>query len=54
MSKVIAIACDMNSDFEETFLELCPHLEIVFDHFHIIKNFNEKILYFFEYIFINS
>lgn len=44
MSKVIAVACDMNSDFEEAFLEQCPHLKIVFDHFHIVKNFNEKVV----------
>ena len=42
MKEVKAVACDMNSDFQEAFLEKCPHLKIVFDHFHIIKNFNEK------------
>ena len=44
MSKVIAVACDMNSDFEEAFKEECPHLKIVFDYFHIVKNFNEKVV----------
>ncbi len=44
MSNVKAVACDMNSDFQEEFLERCPHLKIVFDYFHIVKNFNEKVV----------
>ncbi len=44
MSHVEAAACDMNSDFEEAFCEKCPHIQPVFDHFHIVKNFNEKVV----------
>lgn len=44
MSHVEAVACDMNSDFEEAFREKCSHIKIVFDHFHISKNFNEKVV----------
>lgn len=44
MSHVKAVACDMNSDFQEAFTEKCPHIQIVFDHFHIVKNFNEKVV----------
>lgn len=44
MSNVIAISADMDSDFEETFKEKCPHLKIVYDNFHIVKNFNEKVV----------
>ena len=44
MKGVEAVACDMNSDFEEAFKEKCPHLEIVYDHFHIVKNFNDKVV----------
>ena len=44
MSKVVAVACDMNSDFEEAFLDKCPHIKIVYDYFHIKKNFNEKVV----------
>ena len=44
MQDVKAVACDMNSDFQEAFMEKCPHIQIVFDHFHIIKNFNEKVV----------
>ena len=44
MKHVQAVACDMNSDFQEAFLEKCLHVRIVFDNFHIIKNFNEKVV----------
>lgn len=44
MSSVKAVACDMNSDFEEAFKERCPHLKIVYDYFHIKKNFNDKVV----------
>lgn len=35
LSNVEAVSADMNSDFEEVFLDKCPHLKIVFDRFHI-------------------
>jgi transposase len=44
MSGVEAVACDMNSDFEEAFREKCSHLKIVFDHFHIVKNLNDNVI----------
>jgi transposase len=44
MSKVEAIACDMNADFECAFLKRFSHLDIVYDYFHIVKNFNEKVI----------
>ena len=44
MSGVVGIACDMNSDFQEAFQEMCPHLSIIYDHFHIVKNFNDKVI----------
>lgn len=44
MKEVVAIACDMNSDFEEAFKEKYPHITIVFDHFHVIKNYNDKVI----------
>lgn len=44
MKKVQVVACDMNSDFEEAFLECCPHLKIVYDRFHIVKNFNDMVV----------
>lgn len=44
MEHVEAVACDMNSDFQETFEEKCEWLQPVFDHFHIVKNFNDKVI----------
>ncbi|MBT9024344.1 ISL3 family transposase, partial [Lactobacillus delbrueckii subsp. bulgaricus] len=44
MSNAKAVACDMNSDFEEAFKERYPKLDIIYDRFHIIKNFNDKVV----------
>ncbi|UNT93276.1 transposase [Allobaculum sp. Allo2] len=44
MSHVQAVACDMNSDFQEAFQDRCPWISIVFDYFHIVKNFNDKVV----------
>ena len=44
MDHVEAIACDMNSDFQEAFEAKCPHIQPVFDYFHIVKNFNDKVV----------
>lgn len=44
MKGVEAVACDMNSDFQEAFETKCPWIKIVFDHFHLVKNFNEKVI----------
>lgn len=42
MDHVEAVACDMNSDFQEAFEERCEWIQPVFDYFHIVKNFNDK------------
>lgn len=44
MRHVDAVALDMNSDFEEAFLEKCPHIRPVFGYFHLVKNFNDKVV----------
>ena len=44
MSHVKAVASDMNSDFQEAFREKYPHIRIVYDHFHIVKNLNDKVI----------
>lgn len=44
MEGVEAVACDMNSDFQEAFEDRCPHIQTVFDFFHIAKNFNDKVV----------
>ena len=44
MKGVEAVACDMNGDFTEPFRELYPHIDIVYDRFHLVKNFNENVI----------
>ena len=44
MEGVEAVACDLNSDFQEAFEERCEWIQPVFDHFHIVKNFNDKVV----------
>ncbi len=44
MKHVRAVACDMNSDYKEAFQEKCEWIDTVYDHFHIIKNFNDKVM----------
>ena len=44
MDGVETVACDMNSDFQEAIEERCPHIQPVFDYFHLVKNFNEKVV----------
>ncbi|MFC2648096.1 MAG: transposase [Coriobacteriaceae bacterium] len=34
----------MNADFERAFLKRFPHLDIVYDRFHLVRNFNEKVI----------
>ena len=44
MEGVEAVACDMNSDFQEAFEEKCEWIQPVFDYFHIVKNLNDKVV----------
>ena len=44
MDGVEAVACDMNSDFQEAFEEKCRLIQVVFDYFHIVKNFNDRVV----------
>ena len=44
MGNVEAVACDMNSDFQEAFEERCPHIQVIFDHFHIVQHFNRDVV----------
>lgn len=41
---VEAVACDMNSNYQDVFEEEFDHIQVVYDHFHIVKNFNEKVV----------
>ena len=44
MDHVEVVSCDMNSDFQEAFEERCPHIQVIYDYFHIVKNFNDKVI----------
>lgn len=44
MSHVEVIACDMNTDSGRAFPECYPHLDIVYDRFHIVKNSSGKVI----------
>ena len=43
MGGVEAVACDMNSDYERAFRERYPHVAVVFDRFHLVRNLNENV-----------
>ena len=44
MNHVEALACDMNADFSEAFQAKYPHIDVVYDRFHIRKNFNDMVI----------
>lgn len=44
MRNVKAVASDMNADYGDAFKERYPNIRVVYDHFHIVKNFNEKVI----------
>lgn len=44
MSNVKAVASDMNADYGNAFQERYPNIKVVYDHFHIVQNFNEKVI----------
>ena len=44
MAGVEAVACDMNSDYQEVFEDKCPYIQVVFDYFHIRRNFKDKVV----------
>lgn len=45
MRHALALACDRKLKFQETIEEKCPWLQIVFDYFHIVNNFNDQVVY---------
>ncbi|WP_320127720.1 ISL3 family transposase [uncultured Sphaerochaeta sp.] len=44
MARVRSISMDMNAQYCKAVKSLYPHIHIVYDAFHIVKNFNERIL----------
>ena len=44
MKQVVAVSMDMNASYAKAFKELYPHIKIVYDGFHIVKNYNDMVL----------
>ena len=44
MSQVEAVAMDMNAQYDSAFREKAPHVHIVYDLFHLVKLYNDKVL----------
>lgn len=44
MNQVVAVSMDMNASYAKAFKEYYPKIKIVYDGFHIIKNYNDMVL----------
>lgn len=44
MQQVVAVSMDMNASYAKAFREIYPHIKIVYDGFHLIKNYNDMVL----------
>ncbi len=44
MNHVEAVAMDMNAQYDSAFREKAPHVKIVYDLFHLVKLYNDKVL----------
>lgn len=44
MKHVVAVSMDMNASYAKAFKELYPHIKVVYDGFHIVKNYNDMVL----------
>ena len=44
MSHVKAVSMDMNAQFPTAFANMAPHVKIVYDPFHIIKSYNDRVI----------
>ncbi|MCF0238332.1 MAG: ISL3 family transposase, partial [Sphaerochaetaceae bacterium] len=44
MNQVVAVSMDMNASYAKAFKELYPHIKIVYDGFHLVKNYNDMVL----------
>ena len=44
MSHVEAVSMDMNAQYDSAFKEGAPHVKIVYDLFHIVKLYNDKVI----------
>ena len=43
MSRAEAVSSGMNAGSISAFKEMCPHIEAVHDHFHLVKNFHDGV-----------
>jgi transposase len=44
MKNVQAVSMDMNASYAKAFREYYPHITIVYDGFHMVKNYNDMVL----------
>ena len=44
MRHVKAVAMDMNAQYDSAFRERWPGIRIVYDHFHLVKMYNDTVL----------
>ena len=44
MNGAEVVACDMDSNFEESYEGKCLLIQILFSYFHIVKNLNDKVV----------
>jgi transposase len=44
MNQVLAVSMDMNASYAKAFRDIYPHVRIVYDGFHMIKNYNDMVL----------
>ncbi len=44
LSQVVAVSMDMNAQYESVFHEAAPHIQIVYDPFHLIKLYGDTVI----------
>ena len=44
MRRVKAVSMDMNAQYDSAFKEYYPEIDIVYDHFHLIKLYNDSVI----------
>jgi len=44
MRHVKAVSMDMNAQYDSAFRELCPWIAVIYDSFHMVKLYNDRVL----------
>jgi len=44
LSKVVAVSMDMNAQHDSVFREAVPHIQIIYDPFHIIMLYGDTVI----------